>query len=59
MDISHSEEIQNYGTSYLQVYFHLKTSYLTINNLLFKKILIPDTFFPTETVNNFNIVQNI
>lgn len=59
MDISHSEEIQNYGTTYLQVYFHLKTSSLTLNNLLLKKILIPDTFFPTKTVNKFNIVQNI
>lgn len=48
MDISHSEEIQNYGTSYLQAYFHLKTSYLTLNNLLFKKILTPTLFSPLK-----------
>lgn len=37
MDLSCSEETQNYGTSYLQVYFHLEISYLILNNLLLKK----------------------
>lgn len=34
MSISCSGEIPNYGTLYLQVYFHFKISYFILNNLL-------------------------